>query len=163
MSEGAPSMRPLAEDDAALLERATLGNVNWPGPRFTARDVRERPDLARYTRLIPGRGDLGVVAEEGAETVGVAWLCVFSADDPGYGFVAPGVPELSIWVSAAHRRWGLGTTLLRAVHGRARTRGMTRISLSVETGNPARRLYVREGYVVVPGAAAGVMLRELSP
>ncbi len=89
--------RPLTAGDRELLRTATLANVNWTGEqRFTSRDVDERPDLRHYTVFRPGRGDLGFVSERHGLVVGVVWALLLGAEDPGYGFVADGVPELSL-------------------------------------------------------------------
>lgn len=49
-----------------------------------------------------------------------------------------------------------------AVHERARAQGVERISLSVDPDNPARRLYLRLGYVdLEPDAENGRMIVEL--
>jgi len=90
-------------------------------------------------------------------------LRFFTADDPGYGFVGPNVPELSIGVVRQHRGKGVGRTLLREVAEQARDRGTSRISLSVERANPAKRLYVREGFVTVDsGPDDDVMVKNLA-
>ena len=69
-------MRALAPDEMALLEWATLGNMNWCGERFTLADVREKPEFAHYTRIVPERGDFGFVAERHGEVLG--WRGRFS-------------------------------------------------------------------------------------
>lgn len=93
--------------------------------------------------------------------VGLVWLLFLGADDPGYGFVADGVPELSVCVWLGHRGAGLGERLVESACAHASARGVRRISLSVEAGNPARRLYERLGFADVPGAAEETMVREL--
>jgi RimJ/RimL family protein N-acetyltransferase len=69
-----------------------------------------------------------------------------SEDAPGYGFVAPEVPGLGMGVAAAFRGRGVGEALLEALLGRARAEGFGALSLSVEDGNPAARLYERHGF-----------------
>lgn len=146
-------VRDLQPSDAELLAAATLDNVNWCGPRFTAEQVRDDPALAHYWAHPPGPRDLGLVAEvpvadaERSPAVGVAWLRHFSATDPGYGFVDEAIPELSIWVRADRRGSGVGGRLLAALLDRAEAAGLPGVSLSVEAGNPARRLYERTGFV----------------
>jgi ribosomal protein S18 acetylase RimI-like enzyme len=85
------------------------------------------------------------------------------ADDPGYGFVAADVPEITIAIRAAHRGRGLGGALLDAVLTQARERGLRAVSLSVEDGNRARRLYERAGFVVVGrSGTSDTMLLDLT-
>lgn len=154
----AVTVRPLDTSERSLLERATLENLNWNGPRFTLDDVRIRPEFARYTRLHPDRGDFGLAAVVEDEVVGVVWTMYLPAEDPGFGFVDATTPELSIWVRSDHRNRGIGRLLLRSVSAESLRRGIAAISLSVEAGNPARHLYVSEGFIDQP--APGVMLRR---
>jgi GNAT superfamily N-acetyltransferase len=159
-----PTLRPLDERDQPLLLTATLGNLNWLGERFTAQDVLGRPEFRHYVEVDAGRGDFGVVAQDGETPCGVAWVVFLPAEDPGYGFVEPAVPELSVWVDASRRGAGLGRRLVRAVQDEARRRGIVGVSLSVEAGNGARILYAAEGFVAVPGREAdGVMLWMTTP
>lgn len=157
MSEA--TLRALTPADDPALLTATLGNLNWVGERFTMRDVEATPAFAHYAHLDPDRGDFGVAAETGARIVGVAWALVLPADAPGYGFVASEVPEVSLWVNGQHRGQGPGRRLLRALQTEVRSRATPSLSLSVEDGNRARRLYEQEGFVDVPERRAeGVMV-----
>ncbi|WP_324274156.1 GNAT family N-acetyltransferase [Blastococcus brunescens] len=86
----------------------------------------------------------------------------FPADVPGYGFVRAGVPELSVCVLPGYRGAGLGAALLDAAVREARRLSLSALSLSVEAGNPARRLYERVGFAPVePGGHPGTLLLEL--
>ena len=145
------STRPLTVADDPLLAVATLGNVNWSGQRFTAEEVREQPALRHYCHLEPARGDFGLVAEEAGAPLGVAWALFLPAADPGFGFVDASTPEVSLWVREETRGQGVGRLLLRQLQQEAVRRGITQLSLSVEGGNRARRLYVSEGFTPVAG------------
>ncbi|WP_240423360.1 GNAT family N-acetyltransferase [Leucobacter sp. wl10] len=155
-------MRETTATDRRLLARATLDNLNWNGRRFTMREVEDTPQFRHYYDGWPSGEDFGLVAED-TESVAVAvvWLRYFTAEDPGYGFIADTIPELSIWVSAERRCQGIGGSLLHRVTEVARSRGVTAISLSVEDGNPAARLYARHGFRPVPNGAPGCLLLEL--
>ena len=91
--------------------------------------------------------------------VGAAWYRLFSADEPGYGFLDEATPEVSIAVDPAFRGRGVGTALLDALCERARGDGLPALSLSVERDNPARRIYERRGFVEVEGTADACTMR----
>ena len=147
--------------DRPLLRAATLGNLNWVGDRFTEGDLDSTPAFAHYFREWPGDSDFGFVAEADGQDVGAVWVVQLTATDPGYGYVADDVPELSIWVADDHRGRGVGGALVDLVVRAARERGLRAISLSVEEGNPARRLYERAGFVPVADAAEGTLCLTL--
>jgi ribosomal protein S18 acetylase RimI-like enzyme len=71
---------------------------------------------------------------------------LFPAEEPGWGFVATDVPELSIGVISEVRGTGIGSALLDALLTLAREQGFRAVSLSVDRQNPARRLYERKGF-----------------
>jgi GNAT superfamily N-acetyltransferase len=91
-------------------------------------------------------GDAAVIAIEDGQRRGAAWYRLFPAEDPGWGFVASDVPELSIGVVAEARGRGIGSALLDALLTLAREQGYRTVSLSVDRQNPARRLYERKGF-----------------
>src|SRR5690606_38547674 len=109
--------------------------------------------------LVPERGDVGFVAERGGEAVGVTWAQLLPADDPGYGFIDESTPEVSVWVREDARGRGVGRTLLRRLQQEAVRRGIASLSLSVEAGNRAARLYASLGFTLVTGRETdGVMV-----
>lgn len=113
---------------------------------------RERVPGSRTSRYVRGwgrSGDTAVIALEDGFAVGAAWYRLFSPQEPGYGFVDEHTPELAIAVVPSKRGRGIGERLLTALVERARAAGYDALSLSVEPGNPARKLYERHGFEVV--------------
>lgn len=104
-----------------------------------------------------------MIAEANSQPIGAAWLRFFAASDPGYGFVAADVPELSIGVAKPWRGQGVGRAWLRAIADQARSAGIREISLSVERQNYAHALYLNEGYQIVDSSDANsdTMIKDL--
>ena len=141
--------------------------VNW-SPEWKKKSrsrVLSTPSSAHYIAGWPRDTDLGVIAEANGEPIGAAWLRFLPAADPGYGFVAPEVPELTIGVAAAWRGRGAGRALLRAIAEQARSAGIRTISLSVERKNFAQQLSLSEGYQIVDSSNpnSDTMVKELAP
>ncbi len=179
-------IRRAGSGDGEFMADMLVAAVNW-SPEWKKRSrkrVLSAPGTAHYIAGWPRATDLGVIAEVGGtggaggadgvaaptgtaggsgERAGAAWLRFFSAADPGYGFVAPDVPELTIGVAAYWRGQGAGRALLRAIAEQARSAGIRCISLSVERKNFARTLYLSEGDQVVDSSDANsdTMVKEL--
>ena len=96
----------------------------------------------------PGDDALTAVAPD-SQPAGAAWLRIFDAARPGYGFVDPTTPEVSLAVAYAYRGRGAGSLLLGGLLGRARARSVARASLSVHRENPARSMYERFGFTKI--------------
>ncbi len=90
-------------------------------------------------------GDLGVVAEQNGQVVGVAWTQII----PAFGHINDETPELAISILPESRGYGIGTKLLKKLFVVLRTNGYSRTSLSVQKDNPAVRLYKRLGYRIM--------------
>jgi ribosomal protein S18 acetylase RimI-like enzyme len=155
-------VRAATAADLPFMQAMSYEAATWrPELRPPLDDVLADPHVARYLSGWGRPGDAGVIGEEDGR-VGAAWFRLFPADDPGYGFVAADVPELSIGVEPAARGRGVGTRLLDGLVEVARADGHRAISLSVEPDNPARRLYERAGFVrVADDGGAWTMLLEL--
>ena len=168
MSTDGVTIRDAGDGDRAFLEEMLLAAINWDPARvpIEREAALAMPEIAHYLDGWRRRDDAGVVAEDAAsiEPIGAAWWRHFAWDDPGYGFVDPAVPEVSIGVVATRRGRGVGRALLVALHRAASRRGIERLSLSVEKANPARRLYQSLGYTDVVDAGGSVtMLLRLQP
>lgn len=118
--------------------------------------------LTRYVDNWGRHGDVAVIAHETGNRVGAAWLRLFRASEPGYGFVDELTPELSISVVPSRRGHGVGRELLDALLARARDEGHERVSLSVEQDSPAVAFYERNGFIAVGESQGGlIMVRRL--
>ena len=144
---GEMKLRNATERDAAFLLEMLIEACNWSGEqRVTSSDVDDDAQLRHYVDGWPQPGDLGIIAIDRRAPIGAAWARTFSAHDPGYGFVAPDVPELSMAVIASQRGRGVGRRLLEALVAQARERRWRALSLSVEDGNQAVELYAAIGF-----------------
>ncbi|MFH8620091.1 GNAT family N-acetyltransferase [Streptomyces sp. NPDC017979] len=149
-SSGAARLRPATAQDVDFLAEMLLTAFNWDRPRFTRDELLGTPHIAHYVTDWGKPGDFGVVAEdESGNPVGAAWARTFPADDPGYGYVGPGVPELTLGVLPGHRGRGTGGALLDALVKAAIEQPVEGLSLSVEDGNAAVRLYMTRGFLAV--------------
>lgn len=120
--------------------------------------------LSRYVEGWGRWGDRALIAIEGFQPVGAAWYRLFSADEPGFGFVDERTPELTIAVVPSCRGRGYGRELLSALLEQARADGFAAVSLSVEPDNPALRLYEKYGFAKVgERGGAWLMVARLAP
>lgn len=160
-------LREATADDAQLLTDLLVDAVNWTGEqRVTRADALAVPVLAHYVTGWPRPGDFGMVAvsDDGA-ALGAVWARLFTDEDPGFGFVATDVPELTLGVLEHARGRQVGSTLMTAIIEQARALGHGALSLSVEDGNDlARGLYERRGFTVVGRVGdSDTLLRHLAP
>ena len=141
-------VRPAEADDVEHVKWALFEAVSWnPERQLPPFELTiEHPERARYHRDWGRPGDLGVVATSANDVVGVAVCRLLTDDDHGHGYVDEATPELAVAVAEGWRGRGLGTLVLGELARRARAAGVPRLSLSVDAGNPAVRLYERLGY-----------------
>lgn len=143
--------RPATAADVEHVKRALYTALDWNPERELApmAETLEHPEAARYHREWGRAGDLGVIALDGDEVIGVAYCRLFTDADHGYGYIDPDTPEVAIAVRDDSRGRGIGAELLTRLAAAARAEGHERLSLSVEARNPARHLYERLGYRTV--------------
>ena len=90
--------------------------------------------------------------------MGAAWFRLFTAEEPGYGYVGADIPEIGIAVEAASRGRGIGRLLIERLQDEAVRRGYSALSLSVHPDNPALRLYERAGFERIRGDGSALTM-----
>lgn len=160
-----PNLRTaVASDEPFLWEMLYEASHAADDGVASADRLRKIPELARYLEGWGRPGDAGVVgaaADGGEASGGAAWVRLFTAEAPAYGYVADDLPELAIGVAPGMRGAGLGTAILRQLIADIRPQ-FPGMSLSVRRDNPARRLYERLGFVAVDGSAVTNRVGQLS-
>jgi ribosomal protein S18 acetylase RimI-like enzyme len=137
-------LRLATADDFTFLTEMLLEAYNWDGtPTFTLDKLRTEDKAWRYVDDWPRSTDFGVIAEVDGTAAGAAWARCFTADRPGYGYIADDVPELSLGVSPAFRRQGIARAVMTEL---IRTSPYKRLSLSVDPANNAANLYRSLGF-----------------
>ncbi len=157
-------IRSAVQADASFLGDMLVEAFDWRAERTRSRvELLTDPNVNRYLRGWRRPGDAGVIAlDDHGAPIGACWYRVLPKRDAGYGWVGPGVPELTLGVRPIHRAKGVGRSLLLAACAQAAEAGHQRISLSVERANFAARLYASEGFTVVAsGPDSDTMARTL--
>ena len=158
------TIRPLTPEDQPILWKMLYYAIHVPEDGTPPeREIVHHPALAKYVRDWGGASDLGFAAvkKETQQPVGVAWTRLLAGENRGFAYVSDTVPQLSIAVLPGHRGQGIGTALLARLLQAAGTRHLD-ISLSVQSGNPALRLYRRFGFETVRTSGQSlVMIKHL--
>ena len=155
------SLRPAGPTDLPFIQEMFVAAANW-NPERPAHGYAEVVQDLQMRRYVEGWGrpdDVAIIAEDAGVPVGATWRRLYSEIEPGYGFLSAEIPEVSIGVRAEWRGHGIGSALLTALGEDARRSGVAALSLSVEHGNPALRLYVRQGFRIVRSTDEDHVLR----
>lgn len=163
------TVRPYKRGDFVFLCEMLYEAVYWrpEQPRPALRVMMRLPHLGHYVQGWGRDGDTALLAvtPEG-QRVGAAWYRFFPATAPGYGFIDPAFPEISVGVAPAWRGQGIGGLLLTALIETAQEQTVPALSLSVENENAAAcRLYERHGFAPVQqeSSEALTLLLPLTP
>ena len=146
--ETAIRIRSAAQDDLGIL---------WDFLAIAAHEAdvaaaKAVPFVAAHLEGWQRPEDFGFIAERDAEAIGAAWARQFSPDEQPAFYVDGRTPEVTIGVSKGARGQDVGARLLSALLAEAARRRVG-LCLNVRHDNPARRLYERIGFRLVPGSA----------
>jgi ribosomal protein S18 acetylase RimI-like enzyme len=153
VKKAAIRVRESGEDDLEFLWDMLYEAIHWGPEKADPKPQREEllsePEISHYLEGWGREGDMALVAvdPDDGRRVGAAWRRLMPPEDPGYGFVDASTPEIGLAVVPDLRGRGVGGLLLRSLIEAARSEGYGALSLSVEDGNPAIRLYERHGFV----------------
>ena len=145
-----------AADEPLLWDFLYLAVYLPPGQAPYPREILDLPEIRRYLLGWGMPHDRGLIAWEDDPTkgeqhrvlIGAAWLRLLTGFDKGFGYWNDETPELCIAVVPDRRGRGVGALLLRRLLEEA-SACYPAVSLSVDEGNPARRLYERCGFRTV--------------
>jgi GNAT superfamily N-acetyltransferase len=145
-------LRPVALGDVRFMRDLLRHAYHWR--------LNEDPDLPvfRYVQNWGRVGDAGIVAFDARGPFGAAWYRLFTAEEPGFGFIDEQTPELTISVVPSRRGQGVGGDLLTALLERARADRFAAVSLSAQRHQT--KLYERAGFVPVQDTGKAVTMRR---
>lgn len=113
--------------------------------------ARAVPFVAAHLEGWQRAEDFGVIAEQNGAALGAAWARQFSPNEEPAFYVDERTPEITIGVKPNLHGQGIGGMLLDALIAEAAKRNVD-LCLNVRHDNPARRLYERIGFRLVPGS-----------
>lgn len=161
--DGSIEIRTADSQDLPFLRKMLYEAIYIPpGEPKPAESIVNDPQIMKYIQNWKQQSDCGCIAHLGGKAIGAAWSRLFSPQNPGYGYVAPHIPELCMAIDPQYRNQGIGALLLHHLFSELRTKGFSHLSLSVDQRNRAAKLYVRTGFSIVETKDTDyVMIREL--
>ena len=153
-------IRPATDADLPSIQRTLYEAVTWKSKEgVPPLDIAvQHPEMMMYHEDWGRAGDFGVVAETADGVVGAAYGRTFTEESHGHGYVDPQTPELAIAVWDDHAGQGIGRALMNAFHHAAKDAGFGAVSLSVNRGNFAEKLYRATGYEVLDDDGTSLLM-----
>jgi GNAT superfamily N-acetyltransferase len=142
--------------DVPFLRSLLAFAYGWHVAAFDTFDI----SIYHYIDAWGRRGDTAVIAAEGGHPVGGAWYRLFSASQPGFGFVDEQTPEMTVVVIPQRQGQGIGQLLVSALVDRAREDVYPAISISCQRGHQDEPLLRDEGFEQVGEKGETLTLRR---
>ena len=141
------SFKPIDESETLFLEDMLYYAIYAGEGTPPSKGIIYEPNLYKYIEKWNDDKDIGyIIIDDGTEQkLGAVWIREFDESNQGYGYIDDSTPELSIAIYPEYRGKGLGTALMNHLISQLPS-NIKSISLSVDTNNPAKRLYERLGF-----------------
>lgn len=143
------TIRPVTLHDIPFLWDMLYESLFVPeGGEPFSRDILQDPYISKYVEGWGREGDFGFIAvtPEG-EPIGSITARFFSEENQGFGYAGNDTPELGMAILPQYRGRGIGTSLIKHLFEEAKTRNISKLSLSVAPDNEAAmKLYQRFGF-----------------
>lgn len=143
-------IRQMKETEYPLLNDFLYEAIYIPdGIEPPPKTIIDSPELQVYVADFGKKQqDLAFVAELGSKLIGAVWARIMN----DYGHIDNLTPSLAISVLKEYRGSGIGTALLKELISALRSKGYSRISLSVQKDNYAVKMYRQAGFTVLKEA-----------
>lgn len=143
-------IRQMKETEYPLLNDFLYEAIYIPdGIEPPPKTIIDSPELQVYVADFGKKQqDLAFVAELDSKLIGAVWARIMN----DYGHIDNLTPSLAISVFKEYRGSGIGTALLKELISVLRSKGYSRISLSVQKDNYAVKMYRQAGFTVLKEA-----------
>jgi ribosomal protein S18 acetylase RimI-like enzyme len=153
-------------EDLTFLKEMLYEAVFWSPDqeRIPKEELFLVPEISKLLKDFMKRsGDFSLIAmNEKGTPIGAVWYRFWTKEDQGFGFVDSSIPELGISMVQKYRGKGIGKELMKRVLENAKSRGIKKISLSVDPQNYALHLYEALGFKKVSESGTSwTLLKDL--
>lgn len=140
-------IREMRKEEYCLLNHFLYQAIYIPdGIEPPPKSIINCPELQEYIiEFGRQKHDKALVAEIQGNVVGAIWVRIMN----DYGHIDNETPSLAMSVCRKYRGLGIGTSLLKQLLSVERLAGYSKISLSVQKGNYAVKMYEKMGFVIV--------------
>lgn len=141
------TIREIQKQEYPLLDHFLYEAIFIPeGINPPPKTIIASPELQVYVEHFgASKDDLGFVAEVDGKIVGAVWVRIMN----DYGHIDDETPSLAISLDKEYRGFGIGTAMMKKILVLLKSRGYSRVSLSVQKANYAVKLYQKVGFEIV--------------
>ncbi len=153
-------IRKLKKEEYPILTEFLYEAIFIPaGTEKPLKTIVDAPELRVYIdRFGEENDDTALCAEINGKIIGAVWARIMN----DYGHIDNETPSLAISLYEEYRSQGIGTALLNNMLDLLKSKGRTRVSLSVQKANYALKMYEKAGFEIFKdNVEEYVMLKKL--
>ena len=139
-------------DDIPFLKDMLFEAAYWylKSKRPYLEEGLSHPEIKKILANWGRNGDTAIIAETmKAKNIGAAWYRFWTDQNHSFGYVNSEIPEIGIAVVPKHRKKGIGNALLTELIRISTENNLKGLSLSVDSHNPARYLYLKHQFEII--------------